>query len=45
LYVPTFLVNSNLSALRGLVSFLAGGQTALWQRVGRREIITGAKQE
>ena len=45
LYVPTFLVNSNLSALRGFISFLAGGQTALWQRVGRREIIPGAKQE
>jgi len=45
LYVPTFLVNSNLSALRGLTSFLTGGQTVLWQRVGRGEIVTGAKQE
>ena len=45
LYIPTFLVNSNLSALRGLIAFLAGGQTVLWQRVGRREIVTGAKQE
>ena len=45
LSIPAFLVNSNLSALRGLLSFLGGGQTAVWQRVGRREIITGAKQE
>jgi cellulose synthase/poly-beta-1,6-N-acetylglucosamine synthase-like glycosyltransferase len=45
LYIPSFLVNSNASALQGFLSFLAGGQTALWQRVGRREIITGAKQE
>ena len=44
-YIPTFLVNSNLSALRGLLSFLSGGQTVLWERVRRREIITGAKQE
>ena len=45
LYVPTFLVNSNLSALRGLLSFLSGGQTVLWERVSRREIVPGAKQE
>ena len=36
LYLPTFLVNSNLSALRGLVSFLTGRQTSLWQRARRR---------
>lgn len=36
LYLPTFLVNSNLSALRGLASFLTGRQTALWQRAQRR---------
>jgi poly-beta-1,6-N-acetyl-D-glucosamine synthase len=45
LYIPTFLVNSNLSSLRGFLSFLSGGQTVLWERVRRREIITDAKQE
>jgi cellulose synthase/poly-beta-1,6-N-acetylglucosamine synthase-like glycosyltransferase len=39
LYVPAFLVNSNLSALCGLVSFLTGRQTNLWQRARRRNII------
>jgi cellulose synthase/poly-beta-1,6-N-acetylglucosamine synthase-like glycosyltransferase len=39
LYVPTFLVNSNFSALRGLVSFLTGRQTTLWQRARRRNVI------
>jgi cellulose synthase/poly-beta-1,6-N-acetylglucosamine synthase-like glycosyltransferase len=39
LYVPTFLVNSNFSALRGLISFLTGRQTALWQRARRRNAI------
>jgi len=37
LYMPAFLVNSNLSAVRGLVSFLAGRQTSLWKRARRRE--------
>ena len=36
LYLPTFLVNSNLSAIRGLVSFFTGRQTSLWQRARRR---------
>ncbi len=45
LYIPTFLVDSNASALQGLLSFLSGGQTVLWERVSRREIIPGAKQE
>jgi cellulose synthase/poly-beta-1,6-N-acetylglucosamine synthase-like glycosyltransferase len=39
LYIPTFLVNSNFSALRGLISFLTGRQTALWQRARRRNVI------
>jgi hypothetical protein len=39
LYVPTFLVNSNFSALRGLLSFITGRQTTLWQRARRRNII------
>lgn len=37
LYLPAFLVNSNLSAIRGLVSFLTGRQTSLWQRARRRD--------
>jgi biofilm PGA synthesis N-glycosyltransferase PgaC len=36
LYVPAFLVNSNLSAIRGLVSFFTGKQSALWKRTRRR---------
>jgi poly-beta-1,6-N-acetyl-D-glucosamine synthase len=37
LYLPTFLVNSNLAALSGLISFLSRRQTALWQRARRAE--------
>jgi cellulose synthase/poly-beta-1,6-N-acetylglucosamine synthase-like glycosyltransferase len=35
LYVPTFLVNSNLSALHGLMGFVSKKQTNLWARVRR----------
>jgi cellulose synthase/poly-beta-1,6-N-acetylglucosamine synthase-like glycosyltransferase len=34
-YVPRFLVDSNLAALRGLWRHLTGSQTALWDRVER----------
>ncbi len=37
LYLPTFLLDSNLAALQGLWRYLRGGQTAAWQRVRRRE--------
>ena len=37
LYIPAFLVNSNLAALTGLVRFLSGRQKAAWSRVARRE--------
>ncbi len=37
LYLPAFLVNSNLAAISGLYRFLTRQQTALWQRVARRE--------
>lgn len=37
LYLPAFLVNSNLAALAGLYRFLSGRQTVLWQRVPRRQ--------
>jgi poly-beta-1,6-N-acetyl-D-glucosamine synthase len=36
LYLPAFLVNSNLAAISGLVLYLSGRQTNLWQRVARR---------
>ena len=36
LYLPTFLVNSNLAALTGLYRFLSGRQATTWQRVKRR---------
>lgn len=41
LYLPAFLVNSNLSAIRGLVSFFTGRQTSLWKRARRREELIG----
>jgi hypothetical protein len=37
LYLPSFLVNSNLAALLGLIRYLTGKQVAVWQRVARRE--------
>lgn len=37
LYLPAFLVNSNLAALTGLYAFLTGKQTHLWQRVRRSD--------
>ncbi|RMF03429.1 MAG: glycosyltransferase family 2 protein [Chloroflexi bacterium] len=36
LYIPTFFVNSNLAALRGLRMHLTQRQGVLWQRVERR---------
>ena len=36
LYLPQFLVYSNISALRGLYRFLRGSQSPLWERVQRR---------
>lgn len=36
LYLPTFLLNSNISAVVGLYSFLSGRQTSLWTRARRR---------
>jgi len=35
LYLPVFLVNSNLAALVGLARFFSGRQTVLWERVAR----------
>jgi biofilm PGA synthesis N-glycosyltransferase PgaC len=36
LYIPTFLVNSNMAAVLGLYSFFTGRQTSLWKRARRR---------
>ena len=36
-YIPRFLVDSNIAAVRGLWRHLAGTQTALWHRVERIE--------
>lgn len=36
LYIPTFLINSNMAAIVGLYSFFTGKQTALWRRARRR---------
>jgi poly-beta-1,6-N-acetyl-D-glucosamine synthase len=36
LYLPTFLVHSNMAAVYGLYSFFTGRQTALWKRARRR---------
>lgn len=36
LYLPTFIVNSNIAAILGLYSFFTGKQTSLWRRARRR---------
>ncbi len=38
LYLPVFLLDSNLAALTGLWRYLRGAQNAAWQRVRRRSI-------
>jgi poly-beta-1,6-N-acetyl-D-glucosamine synthase len=45
LYLPTYLVTSNLAALLGLGRFLAGQQTTLWQRVPRRQPAISGKEQ
>ena len=37
-YVPRFLVDSNLAALRGLWRHVTGSQSALWARAERRAL-------
>ena len=41
-YVPRFLVDSNVAALKGLAKFLRGGQEATWEKVARRDETAGA---
>jgi poly-beta-1,6-N-acetyl-D-glucosamine synthase len=38
LFMPAYLVSSNLAGLRGLFRFLRGQQSAQWQRVARRTV-------
>jgi len=38
LYLPAFLVNSNMAAVKGLHQFLTKEQTTLWQRAKRRPL-------
>jgi cellulose synthase/poly-beta-1,6-N-acetylglucosamine synthase-like glycosyltransferase len=38
LYLPTFLVNSNLAGLIGIYQFLTRKQTVLWQRAERQDM-------
>ena len=37
LYIPAFLVNSNLAALVGFHRYITGRQTVLWDRVARQK--------
>jgi cellulose synthase/poly-beta-1,6-N-acetylglucosamine synthase-like glycosyltransferase len=43
LYLPAFLVNSNLAALQGLFRFVGGGQSPAWERVHRRNVNGGRR--
>lgn len=36
LYIPTYLVNSNLAALLGFFKYITGAQTVIWKRVSRQ---------
>jgi biofilm PGA synthesis N-glycosyltransferase PgaC len=36
LFLPAFVVSSNVAAALGLIGYLAGRQTAVWKRVARR---------
>lgn len=44
LYLPTFLVNSNLAAVIGLYQFLSRRQTTLWKRSERRPLNPNGSQ-
>jgi biofilm PGA synthesis N-glycosyltransferase PgaC len=42
-YLPTFLVNSNIAAIKGFIRFLSGQQSNQWQRVERRSAIKDSR--
>ena len=37
-YLPTYLVNSNIAILRGFYGFISGKQTNVWERVRRGNV-------
>jgi biofilm PGA synthesis N-glycosyltransferase PgaC len=37
-YLPTYLVNSNIAILRGFYGFISGKQTNIWERVRRGNV-------
>jgi poly-beta-1,6-N-acetyl-D-glucosamine synthase len=43
LYLPTFLVNSNWAALKGLVRFFSGRQTTLWSKTSKYDSVTQSR--
>jgi poly-beta-1,6-N-acetyl-D-glucosamine synthase len=36
-YLPTFLVNSNIASFQGFLQFVRGSETALWEKVKRAD--------
>jgi len=36
-YLPTFLVNSNIASFQGFLQFIKGNETALWEKVKRAD--------
>ena len=36
LYLSTFLVNSNIAALKGFTQFIRGQESHIWERIQRR---------
>jgi poly-beta-1,6-N-acetyl-D-glucosamine synthase len=44
-YLPTFLVNSNVAALKGLGQFLMGRQTSIWKKARRESLDLAAMEE
>jgi len=36
-YLPTFLVNSNIASFKGFIQFVNGNETALWEKVKRAD--------
>jgi poly-beta-1,6-N-acetyl-D-glucosamine synthase len=44
-YLPTFLVNSNVAALKGLGQFVMGRQTSVWKKARRESLDLAAMEE
>ncbi len=43
LYIPTFLINSNWAAVKGMFRFLSGKQTTLWAKTSKFDSVTQSK--